>query len=66
MGKDEKPTKIINKQGPASYIFFMAFVGALVYFVQQAHGFGAVLLALLKACVWPAYLVFHVLQNLGA
>ena len=41
-----------------------AYVGAAVYFIQQAHGFWNVVLALLKAFVWPAYLVLHVLMTL--
>jgi hypothetical protein len=35
----------------------LGFIGALVYFMQQANGFGAVVTGILKAFVWPAFLV---------
>ena len=39
----------------------LAFIGALVYYMQQANGFGAVVTGILKAIVWPAFLVHHLL-----
>lgn len=39
----------------------LAMIGALVYYMQQAHGFGAVVTGILKAIVWPAFLVHHLL-----
>jgi hypothetical protein len=38
--------------------------GALVYFWQQADSVGQYLLAILKALVWPAFLVYEVFQGL--
>lgn len=52
--------------GPSGFIFFVAYIGAAIYFVQQSSGFWAVILALLKAAVWPAYVLYHVLQALHA
>ena len=46
--------------------YFIAFFGAAVYFVQQAHSFGDGLLGILKAAVWPAVLLYHVLGFLHA
>lgn len=59
-------TKVIHENGPMGWVLFTAWVGALVYFVNQASGFGEVILAFLKSCVWPAYLVYEVLSSLGA
>lgn len=56
--------KNIQQHGPSGFVFFVAWVGALVYFVNQASGFWEVILAFLKACVWPAFLIYHVLQAL--
>lgn len=56
--------KVIN-QGPTGYIFFMAWIGALVYFVQQAEGFGEFIVAVLKSLVWPAYVLHSVLGLLN-
>jgi hypothetical protein len=42
--------------------YFLGFIGALVFFWQQADGFGEHLIALLKAFVWPAFLVYQAFQ----
>lgn len=41
--------------------YFLAMIGALVYYMQQANGFGAVVTGILKAIVWPAFLTHHLL-----
>lgn len=51
--------KVIHKGGPAGAAF-LTFIGAAVYFVQQAHGFGEFLVAILKASVWPAFFIHRV------
>lgn len=43
--------------GPGGY--GLGFIGALVFYMQQAHSFGAVVVGILKAVVWPAFLVHH-------
>jgi len=53
--------KVVHKGGPAG-AFFLTFIGAAVYFVQQSNGFGGFILAILKACVWPAIFIHHVFQ----
>jgi len=63
--KDNK-AKVVYNQGPTGFVFFVAFIGAAVYFVQQVNGFWEVILALLKAVVWPAFVVYHALQLLMA
>ena len=63
---DHTSTKVINQHGPLGFVMFVAFIGALVYFSQQATNFGEVLFAFLKALVWPGYLIYHALQALGA
>jgi hypothetical protein len=64
MAKD-KTVKVINDHGPLGYVLFMAWVGAVVYFVGQVDGLGNIIVAFLKACVWPAYLLYYMLQALG-
>lgn len=63
--KDNKTIKVINASGPVGFTLFLGFVGALVYFVNQAHGFWPVIWAFFKACVWPAFMVYYGLQGLG-
>ncbi|HKX18605.1 MAG TPA: hypothetical protein VJT33_11395 [bacterium] len=42
----------------------MGFIGAAVYYIQHAATFGAGVLGLLKAIVWPAFLIYRVLTLL--
>jgi hypothetical protein len=49
--------------GGIGCFMFLAYIGAAVYFVSQAHGFWEGVLGLLKAAVWPAFLVYQVLHG---
>jgi hypothetical protein len=62
MSKFDK--KQMQKSNPGFGIFLVTYVGALIYFVDKADGFGQTLLAFLQAAVWPAYLVNHVFTML--
>lgn len=64
MSKD-KTVKVINDHGPLGYIFFVAWVGALIYFVQHSEGFSGFIMAIIKACVWPGILLHKILSLLG-
>lgn len=57
--------KVVKEDGSLGFVLFTAWIGALVYFVQQSEGFGGFLVAILQAIVWPAYVVHAVLGNLG-
>lgn len=60
-----KPYVTINKnEGMSGFVLFLTWVGALFYFVGQADGFWSVILAFLKACVWPALVSYQVLELL--
>ena len=43
-------------------LYFLGLIGALVYYLHQAHSFGPIVLAVLKAIVWPAFLVYDLLK----
>lgn len=62
----DKSVKVINQHAPMGATMFIAFVGAFVYFYQFTNNFGDVLFAFIKALVWPGFVVYHVLQVLGA
>lgn len=47
-----------------STVYGMGFIGALIYFIQHADSFGNGVLGVLKAIVWPAYLVYKILEHL--
>jgi hypothetical protein len=48
----------------AGAVWCLGFIGALVYFIQHASSFGAGLLGVLKALVWPALVVYQLLSFL--
>ena len=43
----------------------LAFIGAAVYFLQHSHTFWGGVLAILKAIIWPALVVYKLLGFLG-
>ncbi|HSP38886.1 MAG TPA: hypothetical protein VLR26_14165 [Frankiaceae bacterium] len=45
-------------------VFGLGLIGSSVYFWQQADGFGEHVVGMLKALVWPAFLVFQAFQTL--
>ena len=51
--------------GATGAVYGLGFVGSLFYFVSQAVGFWAVILAILKSFAWPGMLVFHLLKFLN-
>lgn len=45
-------------------IYGLGFIGAAIYYISTATGFWNGVLGFLKALVWPAFLVFHLLKFL--
>ena len=66
MAKVEKQFNLVNKTSgpPAAGIYLLGAIGAAFYLVSVADGFGSVVLALLKALVWPAFLINRVFELL--
>lgn len=52
------------KGGTPGAVYGLGFIGAAVYYIQHAATFGAGVLGLLKAIVWPAFLIYRVLTLL--
>jgi hypothetical protein len=48
----------------AGAVYGLGFIGALVYFIQTAQGFWDGLLGVLKAMVWPGFLVYELAKFL--
>ncbi len=55
----------IRSGGPAGVVWCLGFIGAAVYYISHATGFGMGVLGFLKAIVWPAFLVHGLLGFLG-
>jgi len=50
---------------PFGGIYLLTIIGAAVYFIQEADGFWEGVLGLLKALVWPAFVIYRVLELLN-
>ena len=61
MGKTQK----VKVDTPWGYILFMAYIGAVIFFVERNVGFWGDVLAFLQAAVWPAYVLYNVLGLLN-
>lgn len=61
----KKSTKIVHDNGAWGGAYFLTFIGAAVYWVQASEGFGGFIVALLKAMVWPAFVMHRVLELLS-
>ena len=58
---------VIVRDGPWGFFFLLAYIGAAIYFVSISDGsFWGVILGLLQAIVWPAYVVYNALLLIGA
>ena len=50
--------------GTSGAIYCFAVLGAAIYFIQQATSFWGGVLGVLKAIVWPALLIYKLLEFL--
>jgi len=50
-----------NFTGSSGAVYGLGMIGAAVYYLQHATTFGAGVLGILKAIVWPALVVYQVL-----
>ena len=66
MTRDSR-ARVVVRDGPWGFVFLLAYIGAAIYFVSDSNGtFWGVILGLLQAIVWPAYVVYEVLLEIGA
>lgn len=63
----EVRTRVVERNGAFGLFMLMAYIGAAIYFISRTDGaFWSVILGLLQAIVWPVFLIYHVLELLGA
>ena len=60
---DDKKCCGKDYRGPGMYC--LGVIGAAVYYISAATGFWNGVLGVLKALVWPAFLVYELLMYLG-
>lgn len=58
-------TKCVQTAAPSSAIYGLGLIGAVIYYLTVASNVGEGLVGLLKALVWPAFLVYELMQSLG-
>ena len=63
-GDTKRGKKNYAHSGMVGFGYFVAFIAAAVYFIQQAETFWMGLLGFLKALVWPGYLIYYLLDFL--
>jgi hypothetical protein len=51
-------------RGASGGIYGLAFIGALIYFIQHATTFWIGVLGFFKAVLWPAFLVYKLMEFL--
>lgn len=64
--KNEMCCNMNGNCGCGGAFYGLGFIGAVIYYISTATGFWVGVLGVLKAIVWPAFLVFELLKFLGA
>lgn len=69
MAKKKKTTHAVqhrfHQHGPAGAVYGLGLIGALIYYISTATSIGMGILGILKALVWPAFVVYGLLKFLG-
>lgn len=55
----------MQEGAPAGAIYGLGFIGSAVYFISHAAGFWMGVVGFLKSLVWPAFLVYEAMKQLG-
>lgn len=62
--RKEKKRRMNNHQAVGGGVYGLAFVGALIYYLQRATSFWDGVYGVLQAMLWPAFLVHKLLDFL--
>ncbi len=63
--EEPRVVKKVHHHHHGGALYFLGMIGAAVYFLQHATGWWGLAVALLKALVWPAFLVYRLLGLTG-
>ncbi|MFH0759321.1 MAG: hypothetical protein V2B15_18690 [Bacteroidota bacterium] len=58
--------KEVQNNAQTNAVYGVGLIGAAIYYISTATGFWMGVLGVLKALVWPAFLVYEALKSLGA
>jgi len=63
----EQGKKVVYRGGGGGGAFyFLGLIGAMIYYIQASTGFWGGVLGVLKAFVWPVFVVYDLLKFLGS
>lgn len=65
IGKKSKMKIEVNKKS-GGFAYFLGFIGAAIFYISTAPDFWSGFVGILKAVVWPAFLVYAALNGLNA
>ena len=54
-----------NSHASGGGLWFGGFIGAAIYYIATATSFWGGVLGVLKAIVWPVFLVYYLFKDLG-
>jgi hypothetical protein len=61
----KKSVKVVQKGGGFGGVYFLGMIASAIYFIQTSDGFWNIVLALLKAAVWPVFVIHRALVLLN-
>ena len=61
ISKDLSSCKSCSCSHTGGWFYFLGFVGAAIFYISNSVGFWGFVLALLKAVVWPVFVVLKIL-----
>ena len=64
--RPKESRRTTNANAPMGAVYGLGFFGALVYYIQTASSFWMGVFGVVKALLWPAFLVYELLRHLGA
>jgi hypothetical protein len=62
--KNHRNSRVINNHGGGNAVYGLGLIGAAIFFIQHSATFWAGVLGLLKAIVWPAIILYKLLEFL--
>ncbi len=56
---------VVQNNASSGAVYGLGLIGALVYYISEASTFGEGLVGVLKALVWPAFVVYELMVHLA-
>ena len=61
---DHKESKRMKNGNVSGGIYFLAFIGSVIYYLVHAASFWAGVLGIIKSLFWPAFLIYNLMEFL--